>query len=250
LQGTSAWTVQPTFPVAFADRVVGTLRVLWDVTFARERMNFQPPVTPLLLPMVLLVLAAALRDIRARWLVALSAVYLAVFSFLPQDSRYLVPLLPLVSIVAAVVVANRWPKATTLLAIFAVAPGIAYAGYRIALQGTLPPSTPAQRTEWLAQRVPEYRALMRAGTERIYACRGEQLKDYAAGELLGDHFGPYSYDRILTGADSTSAIAERMRRIGVRYFLVAKRQCATPRVDGGMELVYEDAHAQLWRVQR
>lgn len=246
----SAWDLEPSRTIALGDRALGTLRVLWDVTFARGRMNFQPPVTPLLLLAVLLVLAAALRDARARWLVALGAVYLAVFSFLPQDSRYLVPLLPLVSIVAAVVVANRWPRMTTWLAVLAIAPGIAYAGYRISLQGPLPPSTPTQRTAWLMQRVPEYRALTLAGTERVYVCGGEQLKDYAAGELLGDHLGPYSYDRILGGAASTSAIAARLRPIGVRYFLVAKRHCAPPRADGGMELVHDDALAQLWRVQR
>jgi hypothetical protein len=74
------------------------LRAIWDVTFARQRMGFQPPFTPLLIPAVSVMIAASLRDIRARCMLFVCAGYLAVFSWLPQDSRYLVPLLPLVSI--------------------------------------------------------------------------------------------------------------------------------------------------------
>jgi hypothetical protein len=239
---TSVWTFPPTPPA-------GVLRLLWDVTFARDRMGFQPPVTPFLaLLVVLLVIAAVQRNALALRVLLVSAGYVALFRFLPQDSRYLVPLLPLVSLVAARVVVERWPKAVTLLAVLAIAPGLAYAGYRIVRQG-VPPVTSAQRTEWLAARVPEYRALRLAGTGRVYACRGEQLKAYAAGELLGDHNGPWSYARVLTGAADTRTLAGRMRGIGVRYYLVAKRDCVPPHANGGMELVYEDAGAQLWRVQ-
>ncbi|HEX8253056.1 MAG TPA: hypothetical protein VF846_07925, partial [Thermoanaerobaculia bacterium] len=140
------------------------------------------------------------------------------------------------------------PKATTLAAILAIAPGFAYAGYRVVLQG-VPPATTAEQHAWLERRVPEYRAVRRAGAERLYACGGERLKAYAKGELLGDHTGPHSYERVLAGADGTRAIAERMRRIDARYFLVAKRRCTSPRADGGMDLVYEDSDAQLWRVR-
>ena len=70
------------------------VRVVWDVTFARERMNTQPPITPFLIPAVVLILVAAVRDVRARALIVVGAVYLTIFSFLPQDSRYLASLLP------------------------------------------------------------------------------------------------------------------------------------------------------------
>jgi hypothetical protein len=213
------------------------IRVLWDVTFSRERLNSQPPMTPLLIVLVLLVIAAAVRNVQARIIALIGAGYLIIFAFLPQDSRYLVPLLPLVSVAAAAIIASRWPKIVTVATIVAIAPGIAYAGYRIALQG-MPPATPAARDAWLAQRVPEYRALMRAGSERVYVCGAEQLKGLARGELLGDFIGPWSYDRILPNAP------ESLRRIGVRYLLVSKRKCTAPR---GMQLVYEDDAAELWR---
>jgi hypothetical protein len=239
----SVWTLPRTPPVF-------PIRVFWDATFARERLNSQPPMTPLLIVLVILIVAAAIRNglsgapvctgrgAGAPLRIALiSAGYLVIFAFLPQDSRYLVPLLPLVSVVAAVIIASRWPKIVTVAAVVAIAPGIAYAGYRIALQG-IPPSTPAAREAWLTQRVPEYRALMRAGAERVYVCGAEQLKDYARGEIRGDFAGPWSYDRILPSAP------ESLRRMGVRYLLVSKRKCAAPR---GMQLVYEDEAAELRR---
>jgi hypothetical protein len=245
---TSLWSLAPSRTVSLGERVVGALRVIWDVTFARGRVNHQPPVTPLLIVMVAIVIAASIRDARARWVALLCAVYVAVFEFLPQDSRYLVPLLPLLSIVSAVVVTRRWGKAASVIALIAVAPGIAYAGYRIAVQG-VPPVTASQRNAWLAQQVPAYRALVHAGNERVYVCGGEQLKDCAGGELLGDFNGPFSYERILGGAQNTASIAQRLRRIDARYFLVVKQTCQPPRSNGGMILTYDDSAAQLWRVQ-
>ncbi len=246
--GKSAWTLMPVPSDGVIERAVRLLRVIWDVTFARDRMGFQPPITPFLAVfIVLLLVAAARRNTLARRLVLLSAGYLLLLSFFPQDSRYLLPLLPLVSIATALLVAPRWPRATVWLALLAIAPGIGYAGYRLARQGW-PPVTRSQSEEWLAAHVPEYRALRRAGTERVYVCGGERLKSYAAGELLGDHNGPWSYARVLGGAKDRRTIAERMRRIDARYFLVAKQRCTPPRGNGGMDLVYEDEGAQLWRV--
>jgi hypothetical protein len=255
--GTSLWAPDLNPPMPLTDRLLATLRVVWDVTFSRERMNHQPPVTPLLGVLVLIAIAAAVRDTRARWIVLLSGGYLAAFSFLPQDSRYLMPLLPLVSIVAAVAIVRktmgpmgqmgRMGRVTAVLAVLAVAPGMAYAGYRLLRQG-VPPVADAQRRAWLTERIPEYRALLRAGTDRIYVCRAEQLKSLAGGPLLGDFAGPYSYARILDGAATTRTIAARLRPLDVRYFLVARRDCTPPFANGGMHLVYEDPQAQLWEV--
>jgi hypothetical protein len=239
-------TTQPT--ISLGERAARLPRVIWDVTFARDRMNFQPPVTPLIIAIVAVVIAA-IRDRRARWVAVLCACYVAAFAFLPQDSRYLVPLLPLLSITAAAsIAATRWARAAALIVLVAVLPGVAYAGYRIALLG-LPPATASQRGEWLAQHVPVYRAVVRANNARIYVCGGERLKDYASGELLGDFNGPFSYNRILGGTHDSAAIAQRLRSIGAAYFLVVKSNCHAPPNTGGMALTYEDAASQLWRVQ-
>jgi hypothetical protein len=226
--------------VPFAQRVIRTLTLPWNVTAARARVNWQPPVTPLLMPGLIVLAAAAARDVRARAVAFVIALHVAVFAFLPQDSRYLVALLPLISIVCAVSAAprSRW------LAAAAIAPAIAYAVYSLAARG-LPPVTAESRERMLTERVPEYAALMRAGNGRVYGCGGEQLKYYARGELLGDLTGPFSYGRILGGD-----VAANLRRINADYLLVSKRVCPPRRRDGGMMLVFEDSAAQLWRVQR
>jgi len=80
---TSSWTHALPPQVSAGERAMRMLRVMWDVTFARNRVGFQPPVTPLLIPIVLAVAGAAMRDVKARWLVLLTACYVFAFSFLP-----------------------------------------------------------------------------------------------------------------------------------------------------------------------
>jgi hypothetical protein len=248
--GSSPWVVPPEGPISLGGRAIRALRVSWDVTFARYRTNYQPPVTPLLIAIVAIVAIAAIRDRRARWVAAVCAGHVVIFTFLPQDSRYLVPLLPLLSITAAVSIAStRWARAIPLIALFAVLPGVAYAGYRELLLGLPPPATESQRAEWFGEHAPGYRAVVRAGRARIYVCGGERLKDYASGELLGDFNGPFSYDRILGGTHDSAATAQRLRSIGAAYFLVVKSNCVSPAATGGMALTYEDAASQLWLVQ-
>jgi hypothetical protein len=241
------WSI-PLPSITLQARVIRLLRVLWDVSFARDRVGFEPPVTPLLIAAAALLVTVSLRNVRARWVVAICGAYLIVFTFLPRDARYLVPLLPLIGIAAAATLVARWSKYAALLAWIAIAPGFLYAGYRLTRTG-LPPVTAAGREAYLQERIPEYRAVVHAGTGTIYVCGGEQLKYYAKGRFLGDFYGPYSYDRVLGYAKDTASIADRLRRIDAEYFLVATRVCAPPQATGGMDLVYSDSGAQLWRVR-
>jgi hypothetical protein len=215
-------------------RVADGLRVVWDVAFARERMNAQPPMTPFFILLLILVIIAAIRDWRARAVALIAAAYLVVFAFLPQDSRYLVPLLPLLCVAGAVIVVKGWPRTTSIAALIAVAIGEAYLVYRLA-RPALPPAG--------------VDALARAGNSRVYVCGGERLQAFAAGTLLGDFNGPYAYSRILDGGGDSAALAARLRRIDVDYLLIVRRQCSMPPISGGLDLVYEDAGAQLWRVR-
>ncbi len=230
--GASSWALE--LETARAHPWVDALRVVWDATFARERMNHQPPVTPLLIPMVLAV-AAAWRNATARALLLMSAVYLTVYTFLPRDTRYLVAFLPLFSVAAAAIVAKRLPRIAPFVA---TAPGVAYLIWRLAIMGVSPVSPDT--------RIAGYTALMRAGPSRVYVCGGEQLQYYAKGELLGDFNGLHPYAEVLDG-DGASSLSERLRKRDVEYLLVVKARCDVA-VDSGLTLVYEDADAQLWRI--
>jgi hypothetical protein len=254
LFGTTPWTIALT---AGAAPGVRTVRLLWDVTFARERLNNQPPYSPMFAIALLITILAA-RDRRAAFLAAISVGYVAIFAFLPQDSRYLLPLLPLVSVAAASAIVwwlDKRPSArmiTTVLSLLSIAPGMAYAGYRLLKQGP-PPLDASQRRQYLEHVIPEYRALERRGSGRCYVCGAEQLKYFGGDDLLGDVIGPLSNERIVGSSGSSGQLASALGRLGVRYLLVSRRACrpewqrlpAAP----AFEPVYADAGAVLWRVR-
>jgi hypothetical protein len=192
---------------------------------------------PWVLPVPPLMPLSALRPMR--WMLL---VYLAIFTFLPLDARYLMSLMPLVLIEAATLLPPlpRWLAATAC--VLALLPGPAYAVYRIVKQG-------APTHDYLARRVPEYRALRRAGAARVYGCGGEELKAYARGTFLGDHAGPYSFDRVLH--DDAGRLHANLAKLRIDALLVVRRSCRPlPLPARGFTLLYEDEAAQLWRVDR
>lgn len=231
------WTTgNPVFPYFSASiwnpRVthapVNEWRLLWDITFARGRVNWQPPYSPLFaISIAITVIGGVTGALACRrehhrrgrlfphWIAAVCLGYLAVFAILPQDSRYLLPLLPLVSVVAASAIK---PKHVLALSVLVALPGIAYAGYRIAKQGIAP------RHEYLEQHIPELRALEHRGPGRIWVCGAEQLKYYGGDDLVGDVLGPF-----------------RTMPSDARYVLISRRRCAA-----GFRLVYADEAAELW----
>ncbi len=224
----SIWVLPPV-PRPASEKVIGALRLLWDITFARARVNWQPPYSPLF--------ALAIVMVVFKWggtrLRIITILYLAVFTFLPQDSRYLLPLLPLVSLAAA----RRWERWRVPLAAISIAIAIAYAGFRMVRQGM-----PNDR--YLDERIPELRALRMRGAGPVYQCGAEQLKFFGGSELAGDHAGPWAYSRMM-GRD--------LQASGFRYLLVSKRACPAEwqlrTVRPGWQRVYEDRAAILWGIQ-
>ncbi|MCU1244805.1 MAG: hypothetical protein JWN02_715, partial [Acidobacteria bacterium] len=254
--GTTRWTLTVPQTMTPLERLMRMLRVPWDLAFARERLNAQPPYTPLLAVALLLVLAAAVREKKAAFLLVMCAVYVAIFTFLPQDSRYLLPLLPLVAVTAAAV-GGRWlasrprgDRATLVIAAIVLVPGLFYAVYRLAVQGP-PPVSAEERRYYLEAKVPEYRALEHRGRGRVYVCGAEQLKSYAGDDLLGDAIGLYSSPRILGGADAEE-LSRRLDGLGVRYLLVSRERCRADWQDVPREpfftRIYADGGAALWRL--
>jgi hypothetical protein len=207
-------------------------RLFWNITFARERVGFQPPYSPLFAVSVLVTLIASIFNRRAAFLSAMCIGYVAIFTLLPQDSRYLLPLLPLVSVAAAMIFANRLTTGVVVFAsLIAIAPGLAYAGYRLSRQGP-PPVTEVQRRQYLEHHIPELRALEHRGPGRIFVCGAEQLKYFGGDDLFGDVTGPYQ---------SAESVPD------VRYVLIARGKCASP---AQAKLVYADNAAELWLLAR
>ena len=210
--GASPWSMNlPTQPAAM-------WRMPWDITFARQSVGMEPPVSPLMT-----IAALALVAMRDRFALIIAG-YVAILAFLPHDVRYLVPLFPLVAhAIAQRVNLERF-------AWIAATPAIAYCLYLLAIRG-LPPLTHDARERFLAAHVLGYAALQRAGDATVFAYGAEQLKYYARGRFVGDVVGPDA------NADWRSA--------GAQYVLISKR-IPQPRTDG-LQLVYEDAGAALYK---
>jgi hypothetical protein len=247
--GASAWTVS--LPVS-TNRWSSALRLFWNITFDRGRVNFQPPYSPLFAIAMLITFIAAMRNRRAAFLSTVCIGYIAIFTFLPQDSRYLLPLFPLVSVAAAMTVAPLLSKRMLMtLSILAIAPGIAYAGYRLWRQGP-PPLNATERRQYLEARIPELRALERRDAGRIYVCGAEQLNYYGGKDFFGEVIGPYANQTIFGNTNNADDLSRALQPLSVRYLLVSKRQCRLQwqQLAGEplFERVYADDGAELWRL--
>jgi hypothetical protein len=215
-------------------------------------VNFQPPYSPLFAIAMLITFIAAMRNRRAAFLSIVCIGYIAIFTFLSQDSRYLLPLLPLVSVAAAMAVAPLLSKkATVALTLLAIAPGIAYAGYRMWRQGP-PPMNDAQRRRYLEVHVPEFRAMERRGAGRIYLCGAEQLNYFGGGDAVGDVIGRDANETIFGNAKNSGDLARALRPLNVRYLLISKlhsrpawQRLPSPPL---FDRIYSDDAAELWRV--
>jgi 4-amino-4-deoxy-L-arabinose transferase-like glycosyltransferase len=250
-------------------RLLRWLRLPWDVTFARQLYNHQPPFSPVYLAALPLLVFGAVRDSRVRALLATTGLYAFVFTWLPSDSRYLVPVLPLLSLALAGSLAEvhrRWPipggrRFAAALVLACVLPGWLYAGYRIARQGPLP-VTPPGREAYLVRRLPLYPAVAwlnrRHGNDYVlWALHAENLAYFADGRLLGDWTGRASFARVLAAATDAESLHRELSRLGTSHLLVPVRPGKDslrlpPAADRDLprwfRLVYEDTNARIYEL--
>lgn len=224
--GSTAWdpiALKPMADVISPKTLVRFVRLPWDVVFHRSAVGRQPPLSPFYLLGLPLLLIGAFRDARVRRLLAIPLVWAAVFLFLPSDSRYLVPILPPLSLALAGSI--RIEKRSLLAAVCALAflPGWLYAGYRIGLLGP-PPVTAAERELFLAGKLPLYPAVRRLDqiSNVAYAFHAESMKYFYDGALYGDWIGPSSFSRFLPLVESPAILHRELRKLGASHLLVAK----------------------------
>ncbi|MGH9361426.1 MAG: hypothetical protein ACRD2T_05870, partial [Thermoanaerobaculia bacterium] len=237
----------------------------WDLVFERERTNRQPPVSPVYLLALPALAWGVARERRVRPLLLPAAVYVAVFPLLPPDARYLVPVVPLVSLATALSLLpllvrlreRRRAVAVALLTVTCLLPGWLYAVWRLDRQGP-PPATAAARDDYLARAFPGYRALRfldRAHGRRyaVYALHAENHAYFAAGRFLGDWLGPYAFAEVVPLLADPAALHARLRAFGATHLLLlhgadAGVPAASPAFRRRFLEVYADRHARLFRL--
>lgn len=250
-------------------RLVRAVRIPWDVVFARASYGGLPPMSPVYLAAIPVLAAGAWRDSRLRrWLAVwlpVAGVYALACSWLPRDSRYLVPLLPLLSvtvvgaIAATVAIAGRWQGSRVLawgLCLGCLAPGWLY-GFSWMVRNGPVPLTSNQREAFLARKVPGYSGISWLNHTlgkryTVWGFHAEQVTYFADGRFLGDWAGLASYGRVLAVSPNPEALHAELRRLGADHLLVpAAAEKAPPFVEDAAFLsrflpVYRDAGASMY----
>ena len=203
-----------------------------------------------------------------RWsrpLVVLTTGYLATFTLLPADARYLLPILPVVALLVAVAteeagaaLARRlpalWPRLAPALVVAALLPGPLYAAYHLARQGPVPADT-AARERYLARHLPLYPAIAymnhtRGSSYSLYTLYAEQMIYHVGGRAVGEWIGPAPYAEIVPLLDRPAALAARLRIFGADSLLVPKLPDLPPLAPAAelapfFDRVYEDPAATV-----
>jgi 4-amino-4-deoxy-L-arabinose transferase-like glycosyltransferase len=251
-------------------RLVDLVRLPWDLVFERGRYGGQPPLSPLYLGLLPLALPAAARDPRQRRLLALAAAYAFACLALPTDSRYMVPVLPLLSLSAAGALVPWLDRLSDRAAVrrrilvwglcaACFLPGWLYPLYRAHIQGP-PPLTSAQREAYLARRQPCYPAVAYLNRTlgsgyTVWALHAENMAYYARGRFLGDWIGRARFDHVLPGLRGPEDLYGRLRGLGAGYLLVPRQAAGLlpfpqdAAFERWFQPVYADAYASVYRLR-
>jgi uncharacterized membrane protein YhaH (DUF805 family) len=257
LFGSSAWDL-----TRYQPRAVSPLSVLtlpWDLVFRREVFDWHPPVSPVYLLALPLALLAAVRDARVRRMLLVAAAYAFFALSLPRDPRYLLPILPLVSVAAAagfgVLPVLRRPLLAGAVSLLLLSPGWLYVARHIRHLGVLP-VTAEQRNEFLARRLPVYPAIQYLNRTRgrdyvLYAFYAENMPYFAKGRFLGDWFGPASFDKVLAAGVTPGSLHAKLRTLGVDHLLIVEGHSPPLALDDlgfrqRFRTVYSDRHARVF----
>lgn len=245
------------------NRLLRLARLPWDLLFNRHLYNHEPPLSPVYLAALPLLAVGFFRDSTVRlWLLVAGAFALA-WTWLPPDSRYLAPVLPLVSLAVAGSVLTRLRSLIPALCLACFLPGWLYAGYRIQRQGP-PPMTGEGREAYLSRSLSTYpavsylnRTLGRDYT--LWALFAENVTYFAAGRFLGDWSGPASFQRVMEASRDAGSFHRELRRLGATHFLIPARlldgrELTPPFPDDAafrrwFRLVYQNPGARLYELK-
>lgn len=226
--GPNPWVPDPAVHGTLAERAVDWLTFPWDVLLDRGAVGNQPPFSPAYLFGLPLLVYGFARDGRVRRVLGIALAYSLLLFILPQDSRYMTAVLPLVSLALALTL-SRWRLRSWVmpaLALLLFLPGWAYGIHRIAREGPLP-ATARERDAYLARELPVYAALHRLNRlhGRSYTAYGvfaENMVYHADGTLLGDMSGPARYSRALAGYKDPERLRRDLRELGAGYLLIVR----------------------------
>lgn len=213
------------------------LSLPWNLTFNPEVFNAEAPLSPIYFVALPILLLFGFRSIYLRAFLFLTLAYTLFWFFSAQVVRYLVPILPILSLATAESLGRfllrlpffrKWTTQapiTALVFVLLISPGWFYAADTVRHQGPVP-VTQEQRDEYLAMYLPPYSTYkflneLKGHDYRLYALYNESMAYFADGIFMGDHFGPARYSRILSKLTDDQVLYRELRTMGADYFLYA-----------------------------
>ena len=153
-----------------------------------------------------------------------------------QILRYLIPVLPLVCVLAAAGMSHLFErffpshKSARMLAVIVVAILLMLPGWRFVMHNMTsmgpPPVTREERVQFLEKRLASYGAIRYlnhavGSSYTLYSYGDSRMAYYTEGEFRGDHFGPWRYSRLtnLFGGREDDLLRE-LNRMGISHLLI------------------------------
>lgn len=206
------------------------LSLPWQLAF--EKSKPFSLVGFLLLP---LAVAFAVTNRRISFLLALTAGFTLCWFFAFQQFRYLLPVLPLMSIAVAapvdhLIVRLPWKRLwnhkliTAAVSAVLIFPGWQQGNLTVRSQGIFP-FTQQRRDAYLARAFPTYpiiKYLNDFDTDNytVYVLYNENMTYFPNGQFIGDHFGRGAYNNFLEKLNSGESLYSYLKTMGVDYLVV------------------------------
>jgi hypothetical protein len=206
-------------------------------------------------------------DKLVRWLVALLLFYFACWFMVGQVMRYLLPIVPILCLAAALTIcwlldwtfgrkrADLRGVVTSIAAVLIVLPSARFVWMAMFHRGVVP-LTLNQKTDYIAERIPEYKAVAAANAAPapIYSLFAINCAYYADGLFMGDWFGPGRYSLVTDNLANAGALYAALHRLGAAYFLANRPHgFARPlpygqEFDSHFEPIYADSFTEIYRI--
>lgn len=208
----------------------------WNLVFNQEKFHLSEaallPFYLLSLPIILLV---AIKNNSIRGLVGLSLTYLIYWFFSAQIIRYLMPILPLLCLVTAVLfeqglahvrISNQRTVRNRILSASALLLLMYGAFFVLNLERHIgpPPLTRAGRENFYKRYRVSYEAYQFLNNQRgkdytVYALNESYMAYFADGVQIGDAFGPARYSEIIRQTNG-QALYEQLKALHTTHLLV------------------------------
>jgi hypothetical protein len=223
------------------ETLLSFLRLPWDLVFHQSTFHREAPLSHIWIVAQPAVLFLGVRRKDTRTILFIASLYSFLWFFSLQQLHYLVPVLPLWSLLTSVLVLNpllarsrylpRNSPVVAALGFFI----LSFSGWWWSLSfvhasGPVPVLS-EERDDFLAARLPSYPAyrLLNDRYEssyRLYALFDENMAYFADGGFMGDWFGPGSYQIIETAmrVGGSQGLYRALRKMKATHFLVSERR--------------------------